>query len=457
VDTSAQLGRRQAKDSARSQLRTKRILGWSVLLNLVLPGLASLLLGRRWVGAKLIAALGITWSLGWFGLLGYLAWSGLNNHQLFFTLITSDSFLLSCQVALAGNLIFAIFAGAHGIYATGKSNFGKAGKGLLAAVLALVTAAQVATYATAVSYIQSQRDLIHQVFAIGGADTAYAATRTGSAAAGVAAATPRVNILLLGGDAGKDRWGLRPDSISILSVNAKTGKTVIFGIPRNMQKVPFAPYSPLWKAFPHGYNCGEKCLINALYTYANGHPKLYAGARYKGKVPGVEATREAAEGVLGMRIPFVITTDMSHFKELVDSVGGLTICVPKKTLAQDLKTVFPKGCQHMNGAHVLLYSRTRYDADDYHRMLKQRLIEKAIIQQVSPIELVMNYQKIARSAGQYVSTNIPAAKLGFLLNLGLKAKGRYVQNVEMSPPRFNMIKPNFKAIQALVQRTLKAN
>ncbi len=40
------------------------------------------------------------------------------------------------------------------------------------------------------------------------------------------------NILLLGGDAGPDRMGLRPDSISVASVDATTGAVTMIGVPR---------------------------------------------------------------------------------------------------------------------------------------------------------------------------------------------------------------------------------
>jgi hypothetical protein len=49
----------------------------------------------------------------------------------------------------------------------------------------------------------------------------------------------RYNVLLLGGDSGKGREGLRPDSLTVASINAETGKSVLIGLPRNLQKVPF--------------------------------------------------------------------------------------------------------------------------------------------------------------------------------------------------------------------------
>lgn len=54
----------------------------------------------------------------------------------------------------------------------------------------------------------------------------------------------RYNILLMGGDAGEDREGRRPDSMSVMSVDASSGQTVSVSIPRNLQNVPFPADSP---------------------------------------------------------------------------------------------------------------------------------------------------------------------------------------------------------------------
>jgi hypothetical protein len=45
---------------------------------------------------------------------------------------------------------------------------------------------------------------------------------------------PRVNVLLLGGDGGKDRPGIRTDSMT--SIDTKTGNSVLLSLPRSLQK-----------------------------------------------------------------------------------------------------------------------------------------------------------------------------------------------------------------------------
>ncbi len=65
-------------------------------------------------------------------------------------------------------------------------------------------------------------------------------------------------MLLLGGDSGPDRSGLRPDSLTVASIDKDTGRTVLVGLPRNLQDVPFPKGSVMRKEFPDGFDC-EGC------------------------------------------------------------------------------------------------------------------------------------------------------------------------------------------------------
>ena len=110
----------------------------------------------------------------------------------------------------------------------------------------------------------------------------------------------RYNFLMMGGDAGADRVGRRPDSIIVVSVDASTGQAVTISIPRNLQNAQFPADSPMHSVYPDGYNCGDNCIINFLYTdvtekYAN----LYPGR----PDPGAAAMMDAASGTLGTEDP----------------------------------------------------------------------------------------------------------------------------------------------------------
>ena len=132
----------------------------------------------------------------------------------------------------------------------------------------------------------------------------------------------RYNVLLLGGDSGAGRWGLRPDSMTIASIDEETGRTVLIGLPRNMANFPFAKGSVMAEQFPQGFDC-EGCYLNGVSTWAQDHTALFG----KSKQPGVDATIMAIEGITGVKINYWAMVNLQGFRDLVDAVGGVTLNV----------------------------------------------------------------------------------------------------------------------------------
>lgn len=275
----------------------------------------------------------------------------------------------------------------------------------------------------------------------------------------------RYNILLLGGDAGPDRLGLRPDSISVVSIEAATGAATIFGIPRNMEDVPFADGSPLWNAFPNGYDCGTECLVSYLYTYGEEHPDLYPDATAQGSRPGIEAMRDAAQGILGLEIPYYVLIDMQGFAQLIDSLGGVEIEVTERvplgsntfddgSPADPIGYIEP-GVQRMDGQTALWYARSRYGTTDYERMERQRQVQEAILRQMEPANVLLKFQGIAQAGSQVVSTDIPQSMLGYFVELADKTKDLPLTKIDFVPPLIEEeSSPDFAFIQATVDAAL---
>ena len=135
----------------------------------------------------------------------------------------------------------------------------------------------------------------------------------------------RYNVLLMGGDAGAGRWGLRPDSMTVASIDAETGKTVLISLPRNMQNFPFPEGSVMEKQFPDGFD-EEGMYLNGLATWALDHAALFEGS----KNPGVDATIEGVEGITGLKMNYWAMVNLEGFKDLVDAVGGVELNVRQR-------------------------------------------------------------------------------------------------------------------------------
>ena len=192
-------------------------------------------------------------------------------------------------------------------------------------VLAMVLIGQASAFSIAAYEVHMQRNLVLTIFAAPDAPT-Y--TPEPSASPTEPDIVGTINVLLIGADAAPNRWGARTDSLAVAHIDLATGDVLMIGIPRNLHGIVFSKGSPMLIKWPNGYDCGKRCMINAVYQYAVGHAGLYNKAKYKGKDPGVEALREAVQGTLAIRVDYYMMIDMKGFTTLVDKVGG--IVSPKK-------------------------------------------------------------------------------------------------------------------------------
>jgi LCP family protein required for cell wall assembly len=373
---------------------------------------------------------------------------------------------------------------------------------VVAGALAL---AVLAPFVVAGRYALIQKSVIEQVFAVqevasdhAPTDAAPSASSRGSAGAGSgpAATTPpptaaapsasaqttatprnparaaadpwgerdRVNVLLLGGDAGPDRTGTRTDTIILASIDTHSGDTVLFSVPRNLQKAPFPKGSRLANAYPNGFEAAgdvDEQLITEVYeSVPEKHPDLIKAAN-----PGAVAVKQAVSGTLGIPVDYYVLVNLKGFEKLIDALGGLTLNVNERVAIggeadAGLKphSYIEKGPnQHMDGWKALWFARGRYGASDWDRMLRQRCVIKAIIDQANPVTLLTRYEAIAKTSKDIVQTDVPASTLSAFVDLGLKVKQASVTNVAFLRNVIKPSDPDFDSMRATVQQALKTS
>jgi LCP family protein required for cell wall assembly len=276
----------------------------------------------------------------------------------------------------------------------------------------------------------------------------------------------RYNFLMMGGDAGADRTGRRPDSLSVLSVDAKSGQTAIISVPRNLQNAQFSEGSPMRQIYPEGYNCGDECLINAINTeVTNEHKDLYPGVAD----PGAQATLEAVSGTLGITVQAYVLVDMDGFAKLIDAMGGIRIkaggWVPiSGDMVDEANGIhgmplgwIPAGDQKLDGYHALWYGRSREFVDDYARIARQQCVQQAMLKQLDPATLLAKFEDIANAGTKVVDSNISSSQLGSFVDLAMKAKGTDVKRLTIGPPDFDAsfsTVPDFSQIHDRVKKLL---
>lgn len=136
--------------------------------------------------------------------------------------------------------------------------------------------------------------------------------------------------------------GQRTDTIMLLHVPSGGGPTVLVSVPRDS-----------YVSIPGR----SKNKINAAYAFG-GAPLLV----------------RTLEQNTGLRIDDYVETGLGGFADIVDAVGGVTLCPKRNMNDKDAHINLKKGCQQMDGKTALGYARARKSdpRGDLGRVERQR-------------------------------------------------------------------------------------
>ncbi|MGO1734845.1 MAG: LCP family protein [Leucobacter sp.] len=436
-------------DRASSPLMTKRA-RWLVVVGFLLPGSAQVLAGNRRLGRF---GLGMTILLL---VLGALSLAGFFFARTFtLTVFTNSYVLLGVQILLVAYAVIWLILGFDTLRITNLVRVSPNWRVVVAILAVILTVVPSAGAVYAANLVGAGRGAISDIFA---------------GAPSVEPVDGRYNILLLGTDAGEDREGLRPDSLSLVSVDAETGQSVIIGLPRELHAPPFPEDSPMYAKHPNGFGTDNgcnvgRCWLNGLYAEVEYYmPELYPDAVSRGSEPGIEATKDAVTGVTGLEVQFYVLLDMDGFSGLIDALGGVDMDVKERLpiggnidpYSGELVGVegwIEPGQQNLDGWHALWYARSRYGSamGDYDRMERQRELQGAILAQMNPANVLTRFQQVADAGKNLVETDIPESMLGRFVDLAAKAREYPPVPVELTPPNVDPEFPDWTQIRDLVQ------
>ncbi|MFV0320220.1 MAG: LCP family protein [Microbacterium sp.] len=427
---------------------------WLVVLNVLVPGSAQVLAGNRRLGRFGLGATLTLWTLIVLGVITALLW-----RSLLFTLVTNWFALLVLQIVLVAYAVLWLvltFDTLRLVTLVRVRPLARIGVTLLAVVLLVVTGGG-ALYAAQLTGVT--RDTLGAIF--------------GQSGPSVPPTDGYYNILLLGADPDSGRDSMRPDSISVVSINAETGAVTITGLPRDTLGVPFSE-GPMQELFPDGYrgpNCGTAhCALNEIFTEVGvlrDGTALYPDAASQGSSPGIEAVKDAASGYLGIEIPYYVLIDMHGFAALIDALGGVEITVTERLPegggpayagqpADEWATGWIEpGTQVMDGETAQWYARSRYTTNDWSRMKRQRELQEAILRQFTPTNVLTRFQEVAAAGAHVVETDIPQSMLPYFAELALEAKEQPITTIELTPEDgVDPEDPDFAYVRELVSTAL---
>jgi LCP family protein required for cell wall assembly len=221
-----------------------------------------------------------------------------------------------------------------------------------------------------------------------------------------------------------------------------------------MLNFPFPKGSIMREQFPDGYDCGPECELNSLATWAQDHKALFKGFDN----PGVEATKQGVEGITGLEINYYAMVNLQGFERLVDAVGGVTLNVrdpiPIGGIGSEISGYIKPGERKLNGFETLWFARSRVEADDYSRMARQKCVMNAMLHQLSPQTVVLNFDKIAKASTALITTDLPRSEVDQFMRLALAARSQPVRTVSFVPPMIATGDPDIEKIHAAVEKAI---
>nr|WP_269329875.1 LCP family protein [Kineosporia babensis] len=285
-----------------------------------------------------------------------------------------------------------------------------------------------------------------------------------SSAADPWAGTDRVNVLLIGSDAGANRTGIRPDTLIVASIHPATGNTVLYSLPRSLQRVPFKEGTGGAEAWPDGYYCpergpGAECMINAIWQWAETD-----GASYYSDVKnkGLRATEDAVTGTLGLEIDSYAMLNLEGFADFIDAIGGVRVNVYEKLpIGGNSNNKVATGGwieegmdQKLNGHDALWFARSRWSTDDYDRMRRQRCTIAAVTEQADPVTIAANWTKIAKALQKNMQTGIPQDEIQAWVELATRVQKAKVTSLSFDNAAVGgtTVNPDFDLMREKVEK-----
>lgn len=246
----------------------------------------------------------------------------------------------------------------------------------------------------------------------------------------------RLNIALLGADAGEGRSGLRTDTTIVVSIDPETGDVAMFSVPRDLSNAPLPAGMGIWDC-----NCFPD-IFTHLYRAAEDNPAGFPGQDN----PGINAVKAALGELFGIPIHHYALVTLDGFVDIVDALGGVTIDVPVTIVDEEYphedgsvqSITIEAGTQHLDGHQALAYARIRRQSNDFARMHRQRCVIEAVIEQSAPTEILLRFGAIAEALKRSLVTDIPEERLADFIDLLPKVETERIASLRITRDEYQI-------------------
>lgn len=186
------------------------------------------------------------------------------------------------------------------------------------------------------------------------------------------------------------------DVLMVINFNPKNNELKLLSMPRDLY-IDFTeePY----KTIKENVSLSKISYCKLTETYG-----------YFGKdKEALDGLKDVVSEVLGVEIDFMASINISAFREMVDTVGGVEFDVPDNIWETPCsKTGLKKGIQLLDGkkAEILVRERKTYKRGDFQRMEVQQQFLTSLMNKVLEIEDWSKVMEIMETIYTYVKTNL---------------------------------------------------
>jgi LCP family protein required for cell wall assembly len=200
--------------------------------------------------------------------------------------------------------------------------------------------------------------------------------------------SPQISLIMGSDSRGSSALsGARSDSILLVRTDPSHHLISMLSIPRDLDV-----------AIPdHGMN-----KINAAFAFGGPPLLIHTVDRYT-----------------GLGVNHMVLVDFTGFKDLIDSLGGVTLYNPYKVVSSQpfdgLYWHFAKGTIHLDGRHALAYARIRHTTNprdsDITRTERQQRVTQALMRQLVTPSSLFHLPSIGRDLAKPLATDLSAPEL----------------------------------------------
>jgi LCP family protein required for cell wall assembly len=245
-----------------------------------------------------------------------------------------------------------------------------------------------------------------------------------------------LNILVMGSDSragpgndidGQTDIGQRSDTTILVHVSADRKTVYGVSLPRDAMVTRPDCTTEAGKKVPGA----ELQFFNAAYSLA-----------------GPACTAKQVEALTGIYIDHYVSLDFNGFKDMVDAVHGVTVCIPEDVDDSAHGITFDAGTQELDGQQALNYVRERYVLSansDIGRMKRQQAFIASMINKVVSAGTLTRPTRVygfLKAATGSITTDPGLSSLSKLVNLALQFRKTDLDNISFITVPFEEYPPD---------------